>query len=546
MPRLPVPEVAGLNPILAPVRAQEPYVIDGRNFMITVDGIEESFVYENLLAFNTADPPVATNRLAKPHGAQSIRVPGGATYLCTQDGIYTFNPVTKVLTRVYQIMTPPSTVFAWTHAHVGNFDYFARRDVGLISHNRTDDTWATETGDEATTAIACCESGGRLITLTRALVNWSAIGDGKSRATSTTTGAGFQLLNHEGVICLAFNRGFLIYTEGGITRAEITQNVIPFRILPFAAYDIRPLNSFCVVRWLNNLHVILTRQGLYVTDGIQPPQVWEPLMSEYLQSQILQAGVGETNFQMALTASLERQRLFVSLRARGAPPNIFTHAFVLDPVVNHWGQMGIEHAGVFEFVYAPSFDLASLGGFLSRDGNVCRFTEDAYNRDFTEESPTTLVDVARSSFVEIGPFRAVSQERPDKLSEMQALILIVGFSETDNECESYGICPGAVTRTEDYGDCVDSDADDKCEDYGICPTGTAKPLVSVRSTIDGQSPFNEVQAQTHPAFDQGNYCQYVMNSQGLYHNVRLTTDPVTGPYAIKLFEMTINEAGVVI
>lgn len=591
MPRLPVQNIAGLSPLIDPVRTTEPFVIAGRNFIITPDGIAEAYVYDNLIAlednFKAAD------------GVQSIRTSDGTTFICAQNAIFCYNPLERSLFPAIWF-DETDTVYPWTYGRVGRQDFFARRGVGLVSVDRDTKRWRHEVSESD--IYSCTEIDGRLFIVAEGRVEWSKIGNGRDRATSTTTGAGFHTLPNEASVCFSYGRGVVTYTESGMWRSELTQGVIPFRHFPFHGKEFTPLNPLCVVPWVNDTHLFFTREGFYTTDGVNAPREFEVLFGEYLVNEVQRIGALDFNYSIRLMSSVTARRLYVSVASQGFAPGIFLRAFVYDALSQQWGNVQQVHKGILEFVYDNNHLDGLNPGFVSSLGDLYLFpstdinhdyrawlqqNEDSFIFDLRDSSPHPTYEtiendnvvlngvadgqafgdvdehtpdvagvyeftpphgadsysrlqaqVDRNAFIEIGPFRAVTDEYIDQLSELSEIYLVSGKAERQDSEEDF-LHDYPVDIYEDYLVL----ADELSEDYGVGVDESVPPKIRVRTTLDGEIPWFIVEPIIREKTLHGKAVQQVLHTTGLFHNILFESDNDHGLFTVKLLELDLLQAG---
>ena len=575
MPRLAVDFIAGLNPLIDPVRAQEPYVIKGRNFLASIEGITEAFRRKALIG-----PPLA---ISAPKGLHSVRTEEGSVFLSTRNSIATFDPDTLTLTPQISFSRVES-IYSWTYARVGFNDYFACRDVGLIKHDTCTGLWSREQTSRPVYAIAEC--GGRLVLATDTGIEWSAVGDGDDRETSTTTGAGVQTLPAEAITCFSYGGGVLIYTVAGIWRAELIQGIIPFRIRPFFGQEYKVLGSHSVDRWLDNTQVFLTPRGFFVTDGVRAPQEFQPLMSSYI-SQLYTKELGELDYGLRfnLTAVIDADLLFLSINDEGLDVGEFNQAFVFEHKSQQWGQMNHEHTAILAHVHSKD----RQPGYIGSSGTIYEFIEDGESSDYT----ANMLGISSVLIVQAkGPDIPTRLERNIEIvvSEFFAgkTLNDVVYAGTmlfeilaDHNLDIHPAEPG-IYQIMDEGDGAMFQADaalvlhdsqvtlgpfrllDEEEPTRMCGLhelllvsgrvfgrDSTLPLnppdVLVESSLDGINLWPETRkAMTQkPEFEYENFARYTSDSTGLFHIVTVISPQNSAVLAIRQLEMQLRPEGLV-
>jgi len=372
MPRLFINQISGLLPAFDRKRIQKPFVVDGKNFIMSSDGPLSGFAKDEIIS----------NAINDPTFVQSFRV-GDTTFVFTQTAVLQFDTATNTFIPLldYPALT---TAFPWSHAIVGGFHYFVRSGVNLLRYNPTTGIWSSLSGGSfPTNPVSCAESAGRLIILNDTSISWSAIDDGSDFVFSTSTGAGSQLLAILGQgapqqVSQTFD-GFLTFTESGILKSEAVIGANPFRHFVLSRSHIA-INPYAIVDVGRREHVLLTRTGLYKTSG-KVPVLWQELMSEFFHSQVLSSLDPTNQSVIRLAYNIDRQWFVISI-AEFENSNIYNKAFVLYEPSNEWGTFNQNHSAFFDVHFATGPVLGFNFGFIAPDGKMYRFTDESFDLHF--------------------------------------------------------------------------------------------------------------------------------------------------------------------
>jgi len=338
----------GLIPIVDRKRAAEPYVVDGKNFFVDlngpVSGLGRTWLFDGLVR--------------EPRGWQVLRDgPAIDTFHFTGDSIQRYDVTTRTLYPVYT-HTLRTEFWPWTRAVVGSVAYYCNREIGVIKHDYVLGEWEDITGNAnmPTTPTAICESAGRLIILGEVAVAWSTIDDGEDLVPSTATGTGFQLLsllssNARPMMVLPYSNGFMTYTQAGIMRSEEVDAANPFRHRPFSR-DHQILNPWAVQRiggTDREQHILLTERGFFSTFGDTVPEIWAPLMGEFFHRNLIPNIDTElrTNMTFRIEADFKTGWVLVSV-SDDSRSSFYSRAFVYYIPSEEWGVYSRVHHGFGE------------------------------------------------------------------------------------------------------------------------------------------------------------------------------------------------------
>lgn len=367
-------------------RLVEPGVIDGQNFIIDLDG-PVSFFGKQWLTFQDIDDS---------RGVQILKDENlDDKYIMGADAILQYDHDSRQIFPVFRHRLR-GDFWPWTCALVGTKLYFANFEVGLLEFDYVDDIWKDLTdGTEVnipSTVFACAASGGRLILLSQTATHYSEIDDGSDAGffPDTATGAGFQLLsilaaNTQPLMVLAYDDGFLTYCGAGIIRSALTNTDNPFRHTVLTK-EIQVINAWCaryVVSAERDEHILLTKRGLYKTDGKSHPIPWQLLISEHLHTNVFpQMVLSHTQMDVRLDDDFSKGWFIISISV-DSQSSLYTKAFVnYTPNEEDWGVYNQAHHG-----FVPiTIDSDSLAGefycVVDVAGTIHYFTHNDHNSDY--------------------------------------------------------------------------------------------------------------------------------------------------------------------
>lgn len=373
----PTKQVRGFTPALDRRQIPEPSVVAGKNFLIDAEGPYS--------AFGNRLPTYA--RVEAPELAASFRI-SGELFLLVNTGVLKYDTAAAAFYPVLVFANPSAEVFPWSYAVVGGKYYFAKKGHDLIQYTPSTQTWAELTANVPPGCAAVTSSNDRLIVLGSDRVARSAISDGADLATSTVTGAGFQLLALIGggspLGVRKIPTGYLVFTTEGIMLGESINAVVPFRHRALD-HDYRPLDAFCIVE-IEQSVVFLTKQGFYQSKG-QQPTPFDEVMSEYFRRKILDRIDLDEPGILRLTYNTDRQWLVVSY-SESEIPFKYSFAFVLYMPMRQWGLFNREHTSFVEILLSDGIDEGFNFGYFDFMGFFHKFTEDQYS----EIVPTDLTE----------------------------------------------------------------------------------------------------------------------------------------------------------
>lgn len=570
----------GDQPALDRKQVQEPYVVEGENYLVDAEGPYSAF----------GNAIINYTRLEGSEDLYSFEV--NEEFFLFHDELvlrYDANYRSYYPAYIYET-ADASQKWPWTSALVGGVYYFARKGYGLISYNPITMKWAQVSGNglAATADIyACLEVVGRLVVLSEDAYQWSNIDDGTQFTTNTSTGTGAQALNIVGggtpYGLYRTADGFCAVTSQGVVKAEQIDAIsLTFRHYVLTK-DIKPLDQFNIIQFGKDTILMLTKNGLYTTSG-RHPEIFDPLMSEYFYRKLFPTINLATVGLIKLHYSDDKQLLFISISENEIPFS-YPYAHVLYRPVNKWGRFNRNHVAVGDFdltkstLSEDSFGYACFCSFLrtfieypvaeellvSQLNEVVYFTDmivypsrwqddvihfasyinvsgidrndypgnpGLYNQADKSPRPPNVQSV--DSYIITGPYRVRAQDYAAYLNILNTTA--VGMLEEPEfvEDEDWNEMTGdedwnALTGDEDWGYDIFSGVD-----YEIIGQGT----------LDGYEIWDEQQEIMTLDVTQGRIKYYSCDVHGMYIFVKITAQELNQSFHLKFLENTVNLGGI--
>ena len=371
MPRAPVTDIQGYDPLVDPRRRQQPVVVRGRNFIMDADGPVSGFGRTNLTDCAFADG----------RGMQSfdISLLEKSVY-CTVEGIFERADTHNEIAPLYVFDTALTDYYPWSTAEVGGKQYFVRRGISLIEYDPTTDRWAEVSAASLPANIySITQSGGRLIVLAVGLVAWSAIDDANDFVPSLSTGAGFQSLSkinatktEDPYMVFEFENGFITYTKQGLMVSELVDANNPFRHdalsrkhAPLSPYAITPFGDF--------QHVFMSRQGLFSTNG-GVPEIFLPLLSEYFHD--VEIPRLDTSYPTVLRLYYNDARQWFVISVADQPASIlYNRAFHVYIPTQKTGLFNRAHRAFVDINVIAGDNIGLRIGYVDTHGTLWQFND---------------------------------------------------------------------------------------------------------------------------------------------------------------------------
>lgn len=372
--RITTNQIRGLLPALDARQVGAPFVVDGRNFYVSVRGPRTGF--GGVLYSQTV--------WADPNHVQSLLV-GSEVFYFASDGIYCMSStLADFFYPIYMFDTPILTEGPWTVAYVGSKYYFCKPGSIVIQYDPVNYAWKEITTDVATGPVAVTQAGGRLIILAQGVVQWSEIDNGENLAVDPDLGIGAQLLAFIGggtpLHVKEISDGFVTYTDRGVMHSQVLSgNVLAFRHRALQN-DIIPIDRWGVVDIDRRVHIVLARTGFYLMSGTQA-EPWNPLFGEYLRDQWLGELRGAELFY-----NPTNQLFFVALN-RSTAYRTYERTFVTSMSRQEdWGVMNHPHYGLHRVAGRMIAQDRFINAYMQPDGYMFALTND-FSRELSDYDP---------------------------------------------------------------------------------------------------------------------------------------------------------------
>jgi len=360
------PRLKGLIPLIDRKQAAEPYIVNGKNFVITAQG-PVSALGREIVSYKGIENPVNVQFFEVSETVES--------FICTDEGIFRLDTDTQKLNCLYKFTFRLDSQYPFTKAAVGNKYYFARYGYPMLEYDIGNQSWTELSGGSIPENIyACEESEGRLVVLTELFIAWTAIGVGTDFVASEFTGAGAQALTKIGFsnsVPIGLRKtpeGFLTFLSSGIIRSQAIQSLNPFRHT-ILSRDHVPLNPFCISSTIDQSVIILTTAGLYRTAG-QVPELWQPIMGQFLREQIipfLDLITNQNNPQLFFDYD---NSWFVVAISENQTPYVFTKGFILNITLDEWGSIDTNFVTLVSVKILPLKFIGFSYGFVDVQGSI--------------------------------------------------------------------------------------------------------------------------------------------------------------------------------
>ena len=357
----------GLLPLIDARRAGKPFIVDGRNFIMSADGPRSYFGSEY----------VNYKALKYPEEAKTFRV-GDRIYLFLREGIFDYS---EEFGDYFPLFTFPVTteIWPWTSALCGNSYYFCRKGVGVIRHDTISGEWElVEHPHFPNDPRSVTASNGRLIILRSDRYGWSAQDDGMDFEPSLITGAGFQLTSLIGGVNYrveADMTGFNCFTSLGVLKARFTgaANVYAHRVL---SDSVRAISPFAVAPLTDFTTIVLTLNGFYALAG-DTPQPWQPAMGEFFKTTVLPSLDLSILNIIRIDYAEDAQYVCVSIGSASAP-NKYFKTYVYYAPTDKWSSFDRVHKGFGELAITEGANKGINFGYITDEGFVARFKDIYY------------------------------------------------------------------------------------------------------------------------------------------------------------------------
>lgn len=360
------PRIKGLIPLIDRKQSAEPFVVSGKNFVVTAQG-PISALGREIVSYKGIEDAVNVQFFEVSETVES--------FITTDEGIFRLDTETTKLVPLYIFSFRLDSQYPFTLAAVGNKYYFARQGYPMIQYTIGTNSWQELSGGSIPANIyACIESEGRLVVLTNIWIAWTAIGEGEDFIASQFTGAGAQAITKIGfanstpIGLRKTPEGFLAFLSSGIIRSQAVQSLIPYRHT-ILSRDHVPLNPFCISSTVDQSIIILTTAGLFKTQG-QVPELWQPIMGQYLKENIipkLDLVTNQNNPQLFFDFD---NTWFIIAVSENQTPYVFTKAYILNIPIDEWGSLDTNFVTLVNVKILPLKFIGFSYGLVDVQGSI--------------------------------------------------------------------------------------------------------------------------------------------------------------------------------
>jgi hypothetical protein len=354
----------GLTPAVDPRKSQNIYALSGKNYVF--DSFGPRSVFGN--RFVTPYP------LGRPEHSEGARLrlrTGDRTFTFTSDAILEWEENTGGFRVVYYFNESIEQFpYRWTFDYLSGIMYFCHPAVGILAYIVDSDICQPLEGPGVPSEpIAIAVVSGRLVAIDERMYSWSAPGDG-TKWTPELGGAGQQEINARvpgyPIMVSAYARGAMVWTTGGVMRAEFTGDAEVFRFRALVT-EYRPINSYCTFRLDNDTIGFLDERGFFSTQG-EAPRPLTPLFNEFLIDY-----VQRNNLKLGQNIRVDfddlTRRVYLSISMSETNP-IYEKAFVLYQPLDKWGTFNEEHYGILPSLIKQSSRRDDYFGFVDSTGRL--------------------------------------------------------------------------------------------------------------------------------------------------------------------------------
>lgn len=360
-----VPPIGGLPFGIDVKQITKPTVVDGRNFLVDINGPYSAFGGDLL----------TSDRFAQAVTVQSFRVGERMLYL-TEDGIYEYSVAARAL--VLRVGFAPALPLnaCWTRAQVGPVHFFARKGAGLWCYNPALNWFYQVIGEFIPVdLISCAGLAGRLLLLSESFLHWSAFDDGVDFAPDVGTGAGFQSLslvgsNPKGMIATDF--AVFTFLSNGVMETTAINSPLVFRHSR-ARWSQTPLSPWCLTEVGKGKALFLSAEGLYEITQ-EGTKEFAPLFGEFLSRKFLPRFADSVNLPVRLAYLESMRTLFLSVNTVGFGHK-YAYAWANYLPRNEWGRFDRQHTSLIEWQATPSTLNAFRGAWTDFSGDIRLFTD---------------------------------------------------------------------------------------------------------------------------------------------------------------------------
>lgn len=559
----------GLTPAVDPRRSDKFFALNGSNYVFDSKGPRSDFGNRYLTPYP----------LGAPQHVQGFRLKlysGDRVFTMTGDSILEWSETLGGWKVIWYTGNTGAQPFRWTRAYLNGRLYFCHPATGILVYHLEAGVFEKLAAEGMPNQpLAICTTNGRLCAIDEDFFYFSGTSDGRDW-TPRIGGAGFVRISDRvsgfPLMITDYAEGALVWTTGGVMRAEFTGDQVVFRTRPVNT-ELRPINSFCTAKIDDETVIILDERGLFQSKG-GAPTPFSPLFNEYLLEYIQRFNLrlGQ-NLRIEWDELQRRLYLSVSLSYESA---IYESAFVLYPSVDKWGQFNEAHYGilplrieagsrqddyygfvdstgrvrywdqlgtretlpssaflnsVYPVIQKPSQRSASDGGWIVSSsataspiaGGTTAGHAGYYGIGGGVNAPATLTGLSAS--VQLGLLRFDTGESVDQMTEVLQLSLGNVIEGTAQEL-SQGFSLAPVSEA---------------EAFGLNPPNFVNCQIRVISTNDGVSISDSAVPQLTEAYRAARH--YSCSTQGIWHILELKAEAPGEAFRLSMVGMTAAYAG---
>jgi hypothetical protein len=570
----------GLMPAIDPRKSDKVYALSGRNYVF--DSFGPRSVFGN--RFITPYP------FGRPEHAEGARLrlrTGDRTFTFTSDAILEWNETLGGFRVIYYFNESIELFpYRWTYDYLSGIMFFCHPAVGILAYIVDSDLCQPLEGPGVPSEpIAIAVVSGRLAAIDERLFSWSAPGDG-TNWNPQLGGAGFQEVNARvpgyPIMISAYARGAMVWTTGGVMRAEFTGDAEVFRFRALVT-EYRPINSYCTFRLDNDTIGFLDERGFFSTQG-EAPRPLTPLFNEFLIDY-----VQRMNLKLGQNIRVDfddlTRRLFLSVSLSELNP-LYEKAFVLYQPLDKWGTFDEEHYGILPALIKESSRRDDYFGFVDSTGRyrywngagsreilpvdstlnsyyppiqkpvvqqldgdavilastaafntvpTTQYTQRAGYYGVVGTSPAVSNVTGLNASVSLGLVRAKSDISHDRMVEIcQIMVGSILSDPSPDPIEDWAAIP-AGQSDEDYN--VETGG----EDFGVEDVTYVNHGIRIIGTNDGVS----VWQQTNPIMFRYDRAvrEFAGSCMGIWHIIELSATEIGEAFHVRFLELTAIDGG---
>lgn len=350
MPNIHTYTIGGYTPEYDAKQLEAFSVVDGKNFMPTVEGYKSEFG-SDVLTDNRINPKYLYN-------AEIFSLAEQKLILCNNFGIMSWDSTSESWYFLVRSSVELQANWPWSVAYVGGDWYFCKFGFGVWRLRLEVNSGTFLSANLPDSPCSVCASDGRLVILGSSSYAWSAVGDGTDLTTSLATGAGFQTLAICGggkpLVVKPNTQGFLVYTTTGIIKAESIDTPNPYYHKLLAGIDYAPISPNAVTEIGTGSHIFLAKSGLYATSGGYPEN-FEKEFSEYIVGNKLKYLIKTSQRAVPIKLGYDANNrwLLINYADFSIESSPYTTCYVCDLELAKWGRYDQAHYFIGN-AYIPS------------------------------------------------------------------------------------------------------------------------------------------------------------------------------------------------